>query len=407
LAAPHVLFVHKNFPAQFGHIAAQLVARYGWKCTFISEKPGSRSAGIYRIQYRVGGAASDNSHYAAQTFENGIWHAAGVYDRLKPMAQRLRPDLVVAHSGFGSSLFLEELFPGIPVIGYFEYFYHAASGDIGFRPDYPVGEHARLRSRARNAMILLDLEYAAAGYSPTHYQRDLMPSAYRDNIRVIHDGVPTEFWRPRARAPIELDGMVIDPERPVVTYVSRGFESMRGFDVFMEIAAGITDQNPDALVLAIGSDKVFYGGDMSRIEEESFKAHVLGKRAFNLDRIRFPGRIPPDLLARVLARSDLHIYLTVPFVLSWSILDAMSCGCTVLASDTAPVREILRHGENGLLCDFFDVPGFTQIALEVLKKPREARRQYGRAARETIETAYGIEVTLPEMESFYRGVAGV
>ncbi len=172
----HVLFVHKNFPAQFGHIASYLIKQKGYRATFVSETAPGIVEGIQKVQYQAVGGAHENSLYFTRTFENAMAHTAGVYTALKPLVTRLRPDLIVGHSGFGSTLFLPELFPGTPVINYFEYFYQPHNSDMDFRPEWPVLEDDVLRSRARNAMILLDLEYCQAGYSPTAYQAGLSPS---------------------------------------------------------------------------------------------------------------------------------------------------------------------------------------------------------------------------------------
>ncbi len=401
----HVLFVHRNFPAQFGHIAGHLIRKGGYKCTFVSETAPGHAGGIDKVQYKTKGGATKKTHYCARTFENGVWHAAGVYEALKPLQQRLHPDLIVGHSGFGSTLFLPELFPNTPIINYFEYFYRTQGGDLGFRPDFPTSTANALRSQARNAMIMLDLETCQAGYSPTHFQRDRLPEPYRHKVRVLHDGVPTDFWRPHPVEQLTINGLEIGPEQPVVTYVSRGFETMRGFDIFMKAARRVCQANPDVIFLVAGTDRVCYGGDLNYITEKSFKQHVLKQDDYDLDRIRFLGRVEPKVLAQMLSRSDLHIYLTVPFVLSWSVLDAMACGCTLLASDTAPVREVIRHNENGLLCDFFDVEGLAKTALEVLNDPAAYRERLGQAARRTVEERYSMAVVMPQMVQFYESVA--
>ena len=315
----HVLFVHKNFPAQFGHIASHLIHQHGYPCTFVSEKEPGRHNGIEKVQYKTQGGATKQTHYCARTFENGVWHAAGVYEALKPLRERLHPDLIVGHSGFGSTLFLPELFPRAPIINYFEYYYHGQGSDLDFRLDFPVSKANVLRSHARNAMIMLDLEVCRAGYSPTHFQRDLLPEPYRPKVRVLHDGVPTDVWCPQPVETLMLDGLEIGPEQPVITYVSRGFETMRGFDIFMKAARQICDAHPTVIFIVVGTDRVCYGGDLHHIAEQSFKEHVLAQDEYDLGRIRFLGRVEPHLLAQILSRSDLHIYLTVPFVLSWSV----------------------------------------------------------------------------------------
>lgn len=400
----HILFVHKNFPAQFGHIAGHLIKEKGYRCSFVSETAPGMVAGIHKIQYKPSGGAVAETLYYARTFDNAVGHAAGIYQALKPLVHQVRPDLIVGHSGFGSTLFLAELFPSAPVINYFEYFYHPHNSDMDFRPEWPVLEDDVLRARARNAMILLDLEYCQAGYSPTEFQAGLFPAAYRDKLRVLHDGIDTRFWRRQPPAERTFGKLKFGPDTRIVTYVSRGFESMRGFDIFMRAAKKIYTANPNVVFVIVGSDRVAYGGDLKFIQEQSFREHVLKQDDYDLKRLLFVGPVPPQELVRLFSLSDLHLYLTVPFVLSWSLLDALACGCTVLASDTAPVREFVRHGETGLLRNFFDVDGLAETALQVLKDP-EAYRHLGAAGEQLINDRYSLERLIPRMTVFYEEVA--
>ncbi len=402
----HVLFVHQNFPAQFGHIAAYLVKEHGWECTFVSRTSPGTVAGIRKLQYRTTGGATEGTHYFARTFENAVAHAEGVYEAIKPLRTELRPDVIVGHSGFGSTLFLPELFPDVPVLNHFEYFYRPHGSDMDFRPEWQADDRDVLRVRARNAMVLLDLEACAAGYSPTAFQRDLFPDAYRQKIRVVHDGIDTAFWRRRAVDDPVVEALGIRPETRVVTYVSRGLEAMRGFDIFMQVAKRAYETYPDVVFLVVGDDRVAYGGDLKHIAEPNFREHVLAGDRYDLDRIRFLGTVRPQVLAQLLSLSDLHVYLTVPFVLSWSMLDAMACGCVVLGSDTAPVREVIADGQNGLLRDFFDVDGMASVAVDVLKDPG-AFRELGAAARRTVEDRYALDAVMPRMVDLLEEVAGV
>lgn len=401
----HVLFVHRNFPAQFGHIGARGVRERRWKATFVSEKPPGTVGGVDNIQYRPRGAATERTHYLSRTFENGIWHAAGVYEAMKPVSAAVRPDLIVGHSGWGSTVFLRELYPEAKVINYFEYFYRPNDSDLDFRDDAPATEIDRLRSPARNAMILLDMEYCDAGYSPTAYQQRLMPAAYRDKIGVIHDGIDTSAWHPRNLPERTVGSLRLREGERLVTYVSRGLEMMRGFDVFMKAAKRICDARDDVRFVVVGSDRVAYGGDLRHTGGRSFKEHVLAGDDYDLDRIHFVGNVATEQLARLLSLTDLHFYLTVPFVLSWSCLNAMACGATVLGSDTEPVREVIGDGVNGLLVDFFDDERFAERALEVLDDPGGHRRTLGRAAIETVRERYALDVTFPAMADFYERTA--
>jgi glycosyltransferase involved in cell wall biosynthesis len=395
----HLLFVHQNYPAQFGHIARHLVRSMGWRCSFVSRTAPGVSDGVRKIQYHTAGGARESNHYCSRTFENAIWHADGVFDACK-QATDLTPDLIVGHSGFGSTLFLPQLYPGVPIINYFEYFYHATNSDMDFRPDQPVREIDALRSRARNAMVLLDLASCRLGYSPTEFQRSLFPAELRPKIEVIFDGVDTDVFRRRADVPRRIGDRTISPTTRIVTYVSRGFESMRGFDIFMKAAKRIYEQYPDVLFLVVGSDRICYGGDAKHIKHKTYREHVLAQDRYDPSKFIFTGLIPVSTLVDLLSLSDLHIYLTVPFVLSWSLMNALACGCTVLASDTAPVREMIDEGENGLLVDFFDVEGFATKAVEVLKNPA-AFRELGRSATRRIEDRYSLDRTLPRLNALF------
>ena len=404
-----VLYVHQNFPAQFGHIASHLTRRLGWKCWFVSETPAGDVGGIEKIQYKRAGGATQQTHFCSRTFENAVFACDGVYAALKGRPD-IKPDLIVGHSGFGSTLFLRDLYPGVPIINLFEYFYrpHHEQSDMGYRKDlgWELPEAYFHRARCRNAMILLDLENCSAGYCPTGFQRSTFPQVHQPHLRVLFDGIERSCYHGYAeslRPPIEkrgprvIAGIDVPASKRVVTYVSRGFESMRGFDLFMRSARIIANEFPDVLFFIVGTDRIAYGGDDNFLPKGlSFKQWVLSRDEYDLSRFHFLGNIAPDALGRLLAASDLHIYLTVPFVLSWSMMDAMSCGAVVLGSDTAPVREMIRDGENGLLANLLDVDEIAATAVAVLRDPA-AFRPLGRKAEEMIAERYSIEAVLPEM----------
>lgn len=394
----HVLFIHQNFPAQFGHIAAYLIRQKGYRCSFVSQKPAATLEGIERIQYHTRGGATETTHYSSRSFENAIWHSHGVYDAL---AQRpdLKPDLVVAHSGFLSTVLLRELYD-CPIINYFEYYYLTRGADMDFRPDFPNPLANRLRARVRNAHLLLDLEECDAAYSPTRWQRNLFPATYRNKIRAIFDGIDTTFWRPLESPSRQIGKWTIPEGTRVVTYVSRGMESIRGFDIFMKVAKRLCEQRPDLLVFVVGEDRICYGGDAEFTGSSSFKKWVLERDQYDLSRIIFTGLLPTPQLVQLFAASDLHLYFTVPFVLSWSLMDALACGVTVLCSNTPPVREMVRHGENGLLAEFFDVDGFVNQANNVLDNPGDYKH-LGRSGIEMIRNHYSLDVSLPRMLHLY------
>jgi glycosyltransferase involved in cell wall biosynthesis len=394
----HVLFVHQNFPAQFGHIAAYLVKKHGFRCTFVSQQSPGQTDGIERVQYHLQGGATQQTHYCSRTFENAVWHSHAVYEALRARPD-IRPDLIVGHSGFLSTVFLRELYR-CPMVNYFEYFYWTAGSEMDFRPDFPCSEINKLRARARNAGLLLDLENCDLGYSPTQWQRDRLPGIFHDKVRVIFDGIDTELWKPRPGLPRRLGRWSVPPDTRIVTFVSRGMESMRGFDIFMKMARILGDRRRDVQFVVVGQDRIVYGGDADVIGNRSFKEWVLAQDHYDLSRFQFTSLLPAPVLAELFAITDLHVYLSVPFVLSWSLLDAQACGATVLASDTAPVREMIEHGKNGLLVDFFDVEGMATLASQVLDAPDEFR-QLGRAGVEMIRNRYSLDVCLPQMLALY------
>ncbi len=401
----HILFVHPNFPAQFGHVAHHLIKTRGWSCTFVSETAPGDVQGIRKIQYKTAGGALASTHYCSRMFENSIWHAHGVFEACKSVPD-LQPDVIVGHSGFGTTLFLHDLYPAAPVVNYFEYYYHPHHSDMDFRPEFPSRDIDFLRARARNAMILLDLVNCRSGYSPTHFQRGLFPAELRHKIAVIFDGVDTEIFRRRNDLPRAFGDRAISSSTRVVTYVSRGFESMRGFDIFMRTAKRIYQEYPDVLFLVAGSDRICYGGDDRHIQHKTFREHVLAQDDYDLSRFCFTGLVPVTTLVDMLSLSDLHIYLTVPFVVSWSLFNAMACGCTILASNTEPVREVVSDGRNGLLADFFDVDGLVDRALAVLRDPA-AHRTLGDHAAALVRERYSLDVTLPRLSQWLeRSVAG-
>ncbi len=356
---------------------------------------GSSGKGrLEKIQYKTAGGATRQTHFCSRTFENAVWHTDGVYRALLNRPD-IEPDLIVGHSGFGSTLFLRELFPTVPTINLFEYYYngHDAESDMTFRHDlaWPTEPEKFLRSRSRNAMILLDLQNCQIGYCPTPFQRSRFPSEYAGKLRVLFDGIDTDVWHPRdnalrppaaGREARTLCGVPLPAKAKVVTYCTRGFESMRGFDLFMRAVRRITQARDDVHVFIFGTDRVAYGGDEQHTGGKTFKQWTLDHddvRGFDSSRVHFLGRRPPTELAEAFAASDAHLYLTVPFVLSWSLMNAMACGAPVVAGDTAPVRDVVADGQTGMLVDFFDPAALAERTLEVLadEPTRTAARRRG------------------------------
>lgn len=434
----HILFVHKEYPGHFGHIARHLAEREGWQCTFVFSQlparyqgvlPGTRGSGpmaagaqqivaqagpsgtaanlidahvdgVRLLQYRSRGATQD-THPCSLHFEISTWHAYAVYLLLKAHPE-LQPDLVVGHSGFGTALYLRDLYR-CPMISHCEYFYRSRDSDLDFRPDFPPDQIDVLRTRAQNATILLSLDASAACYSPTQWQRSRFPAEYQPKIATIFDGIDRSFWYRRPAGTRTVAGRTIPAGTRVVTYVSYGLEATRGFDIFMKVANRICAARNDVVFVVVGADRIYYGRDLKHVSTRSFGEHVLAHDRYDLSRFLFTGQVLETELVQILSLSDLHIYLTVPFVLSWSLFDALACGCTVLASDTEPVREVITHGQNGLLAGFFDVDDLTQKALRVLDNPAQFR-PLGEAGVRQIDEQYSMDQVLPELIQLFQRV---
>ena len=279
---------------------------------------------------------------------------------------------------------------------------------MDFRPEFPNPEINRLRAaRKRNAVLLFDLESCDLGYSPTAWQRDRLPWTYRPKVRAIFDGIDTTVWHPRTGIPRRFGKVPVPDGTKLVTYVSRGMESIRGFDVFMRAANLVCRRRSDVLFVVVGDDRVCYGGDAEFTGNRSFKEWVLARDVVRPVAVPLlPATLPRALLAELFAVTDLHVYLTVPFVLSWSLMNALACGAPVLASDTSPVREMIRDGVNGLLTDFFDVEALANRMDQVLDRPRDYRH-LGENGAEMIRENYSLDVCLPRMLHLYQDAVTV
>lgn len=401
----HVLFLHQAFPAQFGRLALELHRRYSWRCTCVlrhlSRCP-SPSRAMLENQTLISVPREQGKPAPwKQSFGNHLALAENFYAALQPYAAELRPDLVVSHCGLGPSLSLGDLFP-CPFVSYCEYYLAVKGRDLTYRLDLPPTEPAPFFSRCINAATLLGLADAPFGYTPTHWQRQSFPERFRERIEVHFDGLDTDLYHPRATGDLSalLGGRSLSAGTRVVTYVARGLESMRGFDLFMQVAGRICRERSDVLFVVIGGDEAYYGWDQLFTGGLSFRQWVLNRGSYDLSRFVFLGQIEPDQLAPLLARSDLHLYMTVPFVLSWSLFNALACGAVVLASDVAPVREVIAPDENGLLEPLFDVERLTATALRVLADPARYRA-LREAARTLMEGRYSLDVAIPRLKEYF------
>lgn len=349
----NVLFIHQNFPGQFRHIAAHLAKMPGVQVLAIGRQQAPGLPGIQLMRYMPHRKASAHTHPYVRTFEDGVLHGQQVLRLLLNLkAKGYRPDVVVAHPGWGESLYVKDAFPNVRLIHFCEYYYQAQGADAGFDPEFPLATNGAANIRSRNALHLLNLENCDLGITPTRWQHSLHPVAYREKIQVIHEGIDTANLGPDPEAVLKLpNGRVLKAGEPIVTYVARNLEPYRGFHSFMRALPKILKEHSNCQVVIVGGDEVSYGSKPK--DAPNWRTKLLAENPLDLNRVHFLGKVPYTTYKKVLQVSAVHVYLTYPFVLSWSLLEAMASGCLIVGSDTAPVREIIRDKENGLLMDFF------------------------------------------------------
>jgi glycosyltransferase involved in cell wall biosynthesis len=292
-----------------------------------------------------------------------------------------------------------------------EFYYQPEGADTGFDPEFADSDlpAQRCRLQMKNLNHLAQLAQADALVSPTHWQAGRFPSPWRERIAVIHDGIDTDALRPDpgVRA-LRQGGGEFTRDDEVITFVARHLEPYRGFHTFMRALPALLRERPKAHVLVVGEDGVSYGAPPTthRHWRERMQAEV-GPQidAGAARRVHFLGRLDRDAFTRVLQLSRVHIYLTYPFVLSWSLLEAMSVGCAIVASDTAPVREVMQHEREGLLVDFFDPAGLVRAVARLLDDAG-LRQRLGVAARQTVVARYDLKQRcLPAHRQFVESVA--
>ena len=384
------LVVHQNAPAQYRHIIKHLVALPGTEVVVLSQKNGRECPGARRIEYEVP-PGTGSAHRWLRVTDDGLRTAeAAMRSALDLKRDGFTPDVILGHNAWGETLFLKDVWPSAKLLSYFEYFYQARGGDSGFDPEFPSGFDDFPRTRAMNALNLLGLHAADWGQTPTRFQRDRYPEVYHPKISIFHEGVDTRHIAPNPRVRLVIpDGPTLTPDDEVITYVSRSLEPYRGFHVFMRTLPEILRRRPNAKVIVIGGDDVSYGARLAG--GKTFREALLEEQQgrIDLERVFFLGRVPYDYYLGVLQVSSVHIYLTYPFVLSWSMLESMSAGCLVVGSRTAPVMEVIEHGVNGLLTDFFDRAELADRIDEALSD-RDRAAELRRRARETVQQRYDL-----------------
>ncbi|MEX0371281.1 MAG: glycosyltransferase family 4 protein [Tateyamaria sp.] len=395
-----LLFVHQNMPGQYRELIQWLAAQGEHEIVFLTQRKNAPEfAGVRSVIYATHHTAKEDAYALSRTWETAAGSGFAAAVALREIVNGgFVPDIIIGHVGWGEMSFFREVLPDTPMIGFFEYYYSVHGGPVGFDPESPVSEHAPFIMHGHNVVPQVNINVVDLGHSPTQWQRNRFPAHFHDKIYVCHDGIRTDKLKPNKKAQINLSriGRPLTIKDEVVTFMSRNLETTRGYHQFMRSVPHIQKARPNARILVIGGNDTSYGGKSKhpgglRGQMEQEVGHLI-----DWDRLHFLGQVPYSSYQSIVQISSCHLYLTMPFVLSWSLLESMSMGATIVASNVAPVREAVTHGETGLLVDFFDPEAIAAQVVDVLENPRDYAH-LGPAARQHVVETYDFEtVCLPE-----------
>lgn len=393
-----ILFAHKSFPGQFLRLCGALVKQGGHELVFMSTDNGNEIEGVRRVYYDPIDEPPAGIHSAVAEIEKAVRMgemAARKAAELK--ASGFQPDIIIGHTAWGEMLFLRDVYPDVPILSMFEFFYRPDAADSGFDPEFPPTEGYIARARMKNMPNLVGSTTADWGITATEWQRSTYPSSMQSRISVIHEGIATEYLKPKPDQRVRLqDGRSVGVDDEIITFVSRDLEPYRGFHIMMRALPEILRRRPNASIAIVGGNSVSYGRmhPSGRPWREIMLEQVSG---LDPRRVWFLGQVSFPQFVSLLRISAVHLYWTYPFILSWSMLEAMSCGCALVASRTPPVEEFVRHRHNGLLVDFFDVDGLIETVTSILERPADFV-EMRKAARQSIVDRYDFNRhSLPQM----------
>ena len=367
LSDMRILVIHQNFPGQFGHLTKVWSQRPGWDVRALGSETAPGLPGFDKLlRYKLARKPHPQQHAYLRQMEAATLHGqAAARAMLHLRQQGFTPDVIVAHPGWGETLYAKDVYPEARLVHLCEWYYNAEGADLGFDPEFPLSFDDKARIRTWNALHTLNLTNCDAAISPTHWQKSRHPEIFQPKITVQHEGIDTAALGPNPKASITTpSGVVLKAGDPVITYVARNLEPYRGFHIFMRALERIQKTHPTCHAVIVGGDAVSYGRKPK--DAPNWREQMLREVKLDPARTHFVGRLPYVQYLQVLKVSAAHVYLSYPFVLSWSLLEAMACGVPIIGSDTAPVREVIRDGENGRLVRFFDVQAMAQTTVEML-----------------------------------------
>lgn len=372
-----VLIIHQNFPGQFVHIANYLAQRPDVEVIGLGRDTAPGIPGFPWFQYTVSRKGTPGTHHYLHEMDAAVLRGQAVVRALQTLQKKgFTPDTILSHPGWGETLYAKEVFPQARLIHLCEWYYSTRGADVGFDPEFPVALDTRLRVGTRNALHLLNLQQCDAAIAPTQWQKSQFPAAYHSKIEVIHEGIDTQTLQPNPHVTLTLpNGSTFKVGEPTITYVARELDPYRGFHSFMRALPQVLADHPTVQVLIVGGDGKGYGAAPKGAANwrEKMLAEVGAQLGENRARIHFLGKVPRTSYTKILQVSAVHVYLSYPFVLSWSLLEALSVGCRVIASDTPPVCEVIRDGDNAELVDFFDTAALARKIGQALREPDQGK----------------------------------
>lgn len=408
----NVLFVHQGFPGQYRHILRALALEGGHQLVALGLNAPSEPLpnGVHFVRYGLQRGNTPGAHpWIIESESKVLRGEACAAAAAELRSQGFVPHLICAHPGWGESLFLKDIWPDVPLLSYQEFYYHSRGVDYDFDPELqgkPSWQNCAYL-RMKNANILLNLEASDWNVTPTEFQRSVFPVNWQNRISCIHDGIDTSLAAPdHSVAPLLLpDGAIISRGEPVVTFVNRRVEPYRGCHTFLRALPYLQKLCPNVRIVIVGEQhgvsygKPAQGGSWKTV----FLEELAGK--IDLSRVHFTGSLAYAVFLHLLRITSVHVYLTYPFVLSWSLLEAMSSEVPVVGSATAPVQEVIRDGCNGLLVDFFDAEQLAD-SINLLLRDRKLANSLGSAARDTVLRRYSLDICVPQQLSLMKLVAG-
>ena len=389
----NIFILHPSFPAQYLNIAPYL-ARNPDNQVFFLSKENSIKTNLRGVTLALYKKPDDKAEEWAKTCgplrpaAEAVLEGQAVIRALEWMAneKQIKPDVIIAHTGWGSTLYCKDVYPDVPIMGYFEWYYRALNSDSFWWPDEVPQMQNKVSIRTRNAHHLLNLELCDVGVTPTQWQFAQMPEIFKPKIKIIHEGIDTDFCSPdpegRKNPGLDLDDIDLHlPEgTEIITYVARGFEMYRGFPYFMDALRLVLERRPNTHAILVGKDRICYG---AQLKDTSYQKLEEEKGGYDTNRVHFVGLRNRGDYRKILRASNCHVYLTRPFVLSWSFLEAMSFGCPIVGSKTPPVQEVMENGVNGLFAEFRS-PYHIARRMEEILDDRALAEKLGKKARETI-----------------------